>query len=259
MDTVNILAIGDVTGKGGVDILTRRLRTLQRELGIAFTVVNGENAAGRGLTPADAEDIFSAGADVITLGNHAYSKREIADYLDDNRYILRPLNYADAAWGRGDGVFDAGFGSVRVIALIGRVGMDYNSDNPFKVVSRALEANPCTFTLIDMHAEATSEKQAMAYFLDGKVSAVWGTHTHVQTADARVLPLGTGYITDLGMTGPYNGVIGMDAEQSIKTFLGIPKDHYRAASGPCKLEGAVFTLERYSGRCVNAEAVQIFE
>jgi len=259
MGNINILAIGDVTGKGGLDILSRRLRKLQRELNIAFTVVNGENAAGRGLTPADADEIFSAGADVITLGNHAYSKREIADYLDDNKYILRPLNYADAAWGRGEGVFETAFGSVRVITLIGRVGMDYAPDNPFNVIKKALEKNDCRFTLIDMHAEATSEKQAMGYFLDGKVSAVWGTHTHVQTADSRVLPNGTGYITDIGMTGPYNSVIGMDVQQSINTFLGIPKDHYRSATGASKLEGAVFTLLRDTGLCVSVDAIQVIE
>jgi metallophosphoesterase (TIGR00282 family) len=259
MDTVNILAIGDVCGKGGLDMLSKRLRGLKRELGIDFTVVNGENAAGRGLTPSDADEIFAAGADVITLGNHAYSKRDITAYLDDNQYILRPLNYSDAAWGRGDGTFETSFGAVRVIPLIGRMGMDYAPDNPFITIRRVLEDNPCKFTLIDMHAEATSEKQAMGYFLDGKVSAVWGTHTHVQTSDAHVLPNGTGFVTDLGMTGPYNSVIGMDAEQSVNMFLGIPKDHYRSASGLCKLEGAVFTLDRSGGLCVSVEAIQIFE
>jgi metallophosphoesterase (TIGR00282 family) len=256
-DTVNILAVGDVTTHGGVEYLGRRLRRLKQELAIDFCVVNGENAAGRGLTPADADDIFAAGADVITLGNHAYSKREIANYLDDNRYILRPLNYAESAWGRGDATFDTSFGAVRVITVVGRVGMDYAPDNPFHVIQHALEQNDCAFTLVEIHAEATSEKQAMAYYLDGKVSVVWGTHTHVQTADARVLPGGTGFITDLGMTGPVNGVIGMDVEQSVNMFLGIPKDHYRGATGECRLDGAVFTLERSSGRCVEVSAIQV--
>ncbi|MDR0819689.1 MAG: YmdB family metallophosphoesterase [Oscillospiraceae bacterium] len=253
-DTINILAIGDITSAGGVKLLRSRLRGLQRDFGADFTVVNGENAAGRGLTAADADEIMNAGADVITLGNHAYSKREISGYLDDNGFILRPANFADAAPGRGDGVFDSSFGQVRVIALIGRVGMDYGPENPFVVIKRLLAKNPVKYTLLDFHAEATSEKYAMAYYLDGQISAMWGTHTHVQTSDARVLPRGTGYITDLGMSGPVNSVIGMNPEQSINSFLGIPKDHYKAADGVCGIEGAVFQLDRETGLCLSVES-----
>ncbi|MDR2530192.1 MAG: YmdB family metallophosphoesterase [Oscillospiraceae bacterium] len=256
--TINVLAIGDVTGSGGLSALQDRLRGLQRSLDIAFTVVNGENCAGRGLFPADADAIMNAGADVITLGNHAFSKREIMPYLDDHSYILRPANYADAAPGIGHAVFETAYGAIRVLCLIGRKSMDYQPENPFSIVRKLLADQPehVKFTLVDFHAEATSEKQAMAYMLDGRVSAIWGTHTHVQTADAQVLPGGSGFITDLGMTGPIQSVIGMDAEQSIGMFLGIPKDHYKSASGASMVSGAVFELDADSGLCLAVTPVR---
>ena len=195
---VNILAVGDVVGAPGLDFLCHRLRSLIRLKQIAFTVVNGENAALRGLTPADAEDIFSAGADVITLGNHTFGKSAIQPYLDDCPRILRPANLAPQNPGRGWGDFETSFGPVRVVNLIGRCGMDFHPDNPFLEMDRILKKDPPVVILTDMHAEATSEKLAMGYYLDGRVSAVWGTHTHVQTSDAGVLPKKTGYITDLG-------------------------------------------------------------
>jgi metallophosphoesterase (TIGR00282 family) len=257
MNTFNILAIGDVCGASGVDFLSARLRGLQRSVDACFTVVNGENAQGRGLLPSDAEAIFNAGADVITLGNHAYSKREIFNYLDDNGYILRPANYAGNAPGRGFGLFDSPAGKIRVIALIGRKSLDYAPENPFNVIDRILASENAPYTLVDFHAEATAEKQAMAYYLDGRVSAVWGTHTHVQTSDARVLPKGTGVITDLGMTGPAESVIGMDIEQSISMFKGFPKDHYRSAGGRQTLQGSVFTINRETGLCEKVTALRL--
>jgi metallophosphoesterase (TIGR00282 family) len=265
---MNVLAIGDITGNGGVNFLAKRLRDLKRQVDAHFVVVNGENAAGRGLFPSDADAIFNAGADVITLGNHAFSKREIMKYLDDVPNIVRPANFASASAGRGDCVVSTGFGEVRVIALIGRAGgMDYNADNPFFTVNRLLERSVAgltsngqvKFTLVDFHAEATSEKLAMGYHLDGKISALWGTHTHVQTNDAMVLPGGTGYISDLGMSGPAVSVIGMDIQQSVSMFLGIPKDKYREAAGKCKIEGAVFHLNPDTALCVAVEAVRIAE
>ncbi|MDR3148918.1 MAG: YmdB family metallophosphoesterase [Oscillospiraceae bacterium] len=251
---VNILAIGDVVGENGLNYLSRTLRSLQREYNADFTVVNGENARGRGLLPPDAEEIFSAGADVITLGNHAYSKREICNYLDETRNIIRPANFAAAAPGVGECIAEAPFGSVRVICLIGRKDLDYAPENPFTTADRLLAKSSAAVTLIDFHAEATSEKKALGWYLDGKVSALWGTHTHVQTSDARVLPGGTGYITDLGMTGPSDSVIGMDVQQSVNMFLGLPKDHYRAASGVCVIEGAVFSVDERSGKCSSVQA-----
>ena len=213
---VRILAIGDVVGENGLDFLTHHLRPLKKMKGVDFTVVNGENTAGVGIFPAQAEQLFDAGADVITLGNHTFDKQQIIPMLEDNRYLLRPANYTSRAPGRGTAFYDCGRYSIRVISLQGRVSLNYNCDNPFAVADRILkEEEKATFTLVDVHAEATSEKLALGYYLDGRVSAVWGTHTHVQTADEQILPKGTGYITDAGMTGPMVSVIGMPAEQSI--------------------------------------------
>jgi len=256
---MNILAIGDVVGQSGLDYLVRNLRKLQREVHADFTVVNGENASGRGLFPSDANAMFNAGADVVTLGNHSFSKRDIMTYLDDNRYILRPANYAASAAGQGVGVYDTNFGRIRVISLIGRAnGMDFNVDNPFTVIKKILENSEpdIKFTVVDFHAEATSEKQAMGYYLDGKVSAIWGTHTHVPTADVKILPKSTGYITDLGMTGAEYSVIGSEVEQAVNFFFGIPKENFGQAQGTCKMEGAVFTLDLESGLCTAARSVR---
>jgi metallophosphoesterase (TIGR00282 family) len=234
------------------------LRRIKKLKNIAFAVVNGENIAGNGLTADQAEDLFAAGADVITLGNHTWGKVQIADYLEDSPYILRPANYTARAPGRGYGVYDCGRIRIAVMNLIGRCDLDSNADNPFLTADKLLrqEEKP-TFTLVDFHAEATSEKLAMAYYLDGRVSAVWGTHTHVPTADARVFPKGTGYITDLGMTGPVESVLGIRPEQSVETFLGGLPGRYRVAGGPCKMEGAIFTLESDTGLCVAVERIDI--
>ncbi len=255
--TVNILAVGDVSGGAGLELLSKRLRQLQRQRNIAFTVVNGENVSVFGLTGSQADALFSAGADVVTLGNHTWDKREMLGYVEENRYILRPANYAPQNPGRGWGVFDSPFGDVCVISLIGRCHMDFGTDNPFFEADRILKQSKAKMTLVDIHAEATSEKQAMGFYLDGRVSAVWGTHTHVQTSDARVLPKGTGYITDLGMTGPVLSVIGVRPEQSISKFLGNPPQRYESAGGAARLEGAVFQIDTESGKCVGVEAIRI--
>ena len=254
----HVLAVGDVVGEEGLHHLRRHLRQVKKLKDIAFTVVNGENIAGNGLTADQAEDLFAAGADVITLGNHTWGKVQIADYLEDNPYILRPANYTARAPGRGWGVYDCGRIRIAVMNLIGRCGLDSNADNPFLTADRLLrqEEKP-TFTLVDFHAEATSEKLAMAYYLDGRVSALWGTHTHVPTADGRVFPKGTGYITDLGMTGPVESVLGIRPEQSVETFLGGLPGRYRVAGGACKMEGAIFTLESDTGLCAAVERIDI--
>ncbi len=257
--SVNILAVGDIAGRSGLDMLSRRLRSIVRLENIRFVVVNGENAAGIGITSAQAREILSAGADVITLGNHTWGKQDISETLDESRYILRPANFAPQVPGRGAGVFETSFGSVLVINLIGRCGMDFGPDNPFFEADRILKGNPAKFVLVDFHAEATSEKIALANYLDGRVSALWGTHTHVQTSDACVLPRGTGYITDLGMTGPVNSVIGVKTEISISMFLGNPPRRFEAADGEAKLECAVFELDEESGKCLSARALRILD
>ena len=253
-----VLAVGDITGESGVDFLRRQLRRLKREKGIDFAVANAENAAGNGLLPAQAEDIFAAGADVITLGNHTFGKMQIAHFLEENPYILRPANYTGRAPGKGWGVYDCGRVQVGVLNLIGRCGLDFNAENPFTTADRVLKnADKPTFVLVDLHAQATSEKLAMSYYLDGRVSALWGTHTHVPTADEHVCPKGTGYITDLGMTGPRESVLGIRPEQSVEFFLGGLPGRYRTAEGACKLQGAIFTLDSGTGLCVGVERIEV--
>ena len=256
---LRVLAVGDVVGNPGMERIRKSLRRLIRKTGADFTVVNGENASVVGLTPRQAEDILDAGADVITLGNHSFSKREIVPYLEDTDRILRPANYAPQIPGRGWAVYETRFGPIGVIDLIGRCNMDYGPDNPFLLVEKLLKKLDTRLILVELHAEATSEKLAMGYMLDGRVSAVWGTHTHVPTADIRVLPQGTGYITDLGMTGPRNSVLGIRPELSIARFRGDLPERYRWAEGETKLEGALFTIDAATGKCLKAERVETWD
>lgn len=250
-----VLTVGDVVGGPGLERIRRSLRWLKRKTNADFVVVNGENAAVVGITPDQADQILDAGADVITMGNHTWSKREIVPYMDECPQILRPMNYAPQVPGRGWGIYETKAGDVAVIDLIGRVSMDYGPDNPFTVVEKALKEIKTKIILVEIHAEATSEKLALGYMLDGRVSAVWGTHTHVPTADARVLPKGTGYCTDLGMTGPRESVLGIRPDLSIAKFKGDLPERYRWAEGPTKLEAVLFTIDSTTGKCLKAERV----
>ena len=210
----HILAIGDVTSEDGLKHLRRHLSPLKKLKSIDFTVVNGENISGTGLTPAQADELFAAGADVITLGNHTFGR-----------------------------------------------DLDWKAADPFTTADKLLrelnETEKPPFTLLDFHAQATSEKLALGYYLDGRISAMWGTHTHVPTADERVMPKGTGYITDLGMTGAIESVLGIPPEQSIESFLGGLAGRYRFADGPCKAQGCIFTLDSDTGLCTAVERVDI--
>ena len=253
----NILAVGDVVGENGLAHLERCLRPLQRQKGVHFTVVNGENAAGVGLTPQQAWRIYDAGADAVTLGNHTFGKMQITELLEDVPWLLRPANLSDRMPGHGCEIFDLNGLRIRVISLIGRCSLQWNAENPFTLADRLLEQGSADFTLVDFHAEATSEKLALGYYLDGRASAIWGTHTHVPTADERIYPHGTGYITDLGMTGPIESVLGVEAAQSVESFLGGLPGRYRNPDGPCKLQGAIFTLDSATGLCTAVERVDI--
>jgi len=254
---LRILAVGDVVANPGLDRISKSLRYLKKKTNADFVIVNGENAAVVGMTPQQAEDIFDAGADVITMGNHTFAKRELVPYLDDQPRVLRPANLAPQAPGRGWGVFETKAGPVAVIDLIGRCNMDYGPDNPFLQVERILKEVGTKLILVEIHAEATSEKLAMGYMLDGRVSAVWGTHTHVPTADAQVLPKGTGYVTDLGMTGPKHSVLGIQPKLSIAKFRGDLTERYRWAEGETKMEAVLFTIDSETGLCRNAERVDL--
>ena len=254
-----VLAVGDVVGNPGMNRVCRCLRQLKRQTGADFVTVCGENASVLGMTPQQGDEIFDAGADVITMGNHTFGKREIVDYLEENPRILRPANYAPQAPGRGYGVFDTRVGPVAVIDLIGRCHMDYGPDNPFLLVEKILKETDTKLILVEFHAEATSEKLAMGYMLDGRVSALWGTHTHVPTADTQVLPRGTGYVTDLGMTGPKNSVLGIQPKQSIAKFRGDLTSRYQWADGPTKLEAVLFTVDTQTGLCRRVERVDLYD
>jgi metallophosphoesterase (TIGR00282 family) len=254
-----VLCVGDVVGGPGMDRIRRSLRYLKRKTNADFVIVNGENAAVVGMTPDQAEDILDAGADVITMGNHTYGKRELVSYMEDSSRILRPANLAPQAPGRGWGVYDSCAGPVTVIDLIGRCNMDYGPDNPFLMIDKILKEVDTKIILVEFHAEATSEKLAMGYMLDGKVSALWGTHTHVPTADDQVLPQGTGYVTDLGMTGPLHSVLGIRPELSIAKFRGDLTQRYQWANGPTKLEAVLFTIDRNTGRCIKTERVDLHD
>ena len=254
-----VLAVGDVVGNPGMDRICRSLRKLKRDTGADFVIVNGETAAVVGMTPRQGEEILDAGADVITMGNHTFGKRELVDYLDDCPQILRPANLAPQLPGKGWAVFDSKAGPVAVIDLIGRCNMDYGPDNPFLQVEKILKQVDTRLIFVEIHAEATSEKLAMGYMLDGRVSAVWGTHTHVPTADVQVLPKGTGYVTDLGMTGPKHSVLGIRPELSIAKFRGDLTSRYQWADGPTKLEAVLFTIDTATGLCKKAERVDMYD
>ena len=245
---LRILAVGDVVGAPGLTFLTERLRAFQEQEHIDFTVVNGENANVVGVTPKQADAIFAAGADVITLGNHTWTRYELQPYLEQKKRILRPANFAPQCPGRGWGEYSVRGGPICVINLMGRFTLDANTDNPFLVADDILDQTQAKIVLVDMHAEATSEKRAMGFYLDGRVTAVWGTHTHVQTADERVNPKGTGYITDIGMTGPIVSVLGVRVEQSIAMFRGDLTEYFKTAEGDCAVAGALFDITR-NGKC----------
>lgn len=249
----NILAIGDVVGKCGRELLFAKLPSLINEFNIDFTVINGENATtGNGINEKYAVMLLDAGADVITLGNHAFSKREIGHLLETDRRIIRPLNLSPDLPGDGVTVIEKDGVSYGIINLMGQVYMDGEISSPFstleKAVSNLERRYGKTITIVDFHAEATSEKQALAYFIDGKVTALFGTHTHVQTNDARILKEGTGYITDIGMTGPQDSVIGLEKEIALSRFTGGERKHFKWSESQPMLNGAVFTINEENGK-----------
>ena len=256
----NILAVGDVVGEGGLDFLDRHLRTLRKLHRVDFAVVNGENASGVGITPAQAQAILDAGADVVTLGNHTWNRIQIADFLEECPYILRPANYTARCPGRGFGVYDGPRGlRVGVMSLMGRVELSPHLENPFTTADRLLAEAEADLVLVDFHAEATSEKGAMAWYLDGRVEAVWGTHTHVPTADGQILPKGTGFLSDLGMTGPRLSILGVKPELSLNLFLGGLPKRYEEAEGPCKINACKFVIDTEAHQCVEVKRVDLLE
>lgn len=254
---MNILAIGDVVSDKGCEFLRAKLPTLKKVKGIDFVIANGENSAvGNGITPHSAQFLFGSGVDFITLGNHSFRRREFYEFIDGRTDIIRPANFHKEAPGSGYSVVDLGYTQICIINLSGRVYMDA-CDNPFETVDSILNETNCKINIVDFHAEATAEKGAMGYYLDGRVSAVYGTHTHVQTSDAKILPKGTGFITDLGMTGPKNSILGVKPETSIEWLrTGMPT-RFETADGPCMLNGCIFGIDKKSGKCFSVEPLSI--
>ena len=256
---MRILCIGDVVGGVGCRFLRTKLPALKRVKGVDLTVCNGENSAdGNGLTPASAKFLFDSGVDAVTLGNHAFRRREAYEYMDANPFVARPANYPDGTTpGSGMIQIDMGRRIVTVINLMGSMFLDSGLESPFDTIDRLLGQTDSRIILVDFHAEATSEKRAMGYYLDGRVSAVFGTHTHVQTSDAQVLPKGTGYITDAGMTGTVHSVLGVKTDIIISKFKTRLPARFDLADGDCKLECVLFDIDDNSGRCKSAEALRI--
>jgi len=259
---MNILFIGDIVGRPGREAVRKGLRGIVERHGVDFVIANGENAAaGFGITKDVGEALFEMGIDVMTSGNHIWDKKEVLDYIALEPRLLRPANYPAGVPGRGSYVAHSGDGrAVGVINVMGRVFMTA-IDDPFAVVLREIEAirHKTRLIIVDFHAEATSEKVAMGWHLDGKVTLVVGTHTHVQTADERILPQGTGYLTDAGMTGPHDSIIGMEREPSLTRFLtGLPSK-FEPATGNPRLNGIVVSADDKTGRATAVTRISYSE
>ncbi len=258
---MRILFVGDVVGAPGRRLLRARLPALKKEVGAALTIVNGENAAGgAGLTAQTADDLFKAGSEVITTGNHVWDKREVMNLLANDPRILRPANYPEGSPGSGVFVTTIDGHDIAIVNLMGRVFMPL-SDDPFRTAEAILaKLGPAVKTIVvDFHAEATSEKSAFAWLLDGRVSAIVGTHTHVATADERILPGGTAFITDVGMTGAFDSVIGVRKDQAIERFRTSRPIPYETADGDVRLSAVVIDVTPDSGRATAIARVALTE
>lgn len=258
---MRLLAVGDVCGSIGCDEVKRVLPKLKREKNIDMTVINGENSAdGNGILPESAESLFAFGADVITGGNHSLRRKQAYDYLDENEFVLRPHNLPEES-GKGICFVDLGYTSAAVINLCGILYLEkLSAENPFKTADRLIDTareNGAKIIIVDFHAEATSEKRALALYLDGRVSAFFGTHTHVQTADEQILKNGTGYITDLGMTGPVDSVLGVKSEIIINRLKDGNPAKFELAEGECRLNGCIFDIDPKTGLTVGIERVSL--
>ena len=254
---MKILAVGDLVGQIGINKLKENLNKIKQKENIDFVIVNGENAAeGMGLTKKNFQEILEQKVDVITMGNHTWGKKDIFSFID-NSQIIRPANYPEGVVGKGYNIYECNKKKIAVINLIGRVDINVLSENPFIVAKKILKSikDKVDIIIIDFHAEATAEKIAMGYYLDGEVTAIFGTHTHVQTADEKILPKGTGYITDIGMTGPEHSVIGMDVEASIKRFETTLPERYKIATGNAILNAVVFDIDEETNKVTNIKRI----
>lgn len=256
---MKILAVGDIVGEAGVRKLKEELPKIKKEENIDFVITNGENSAGgMGITEKNFRDILEAGTNVITMGNHTWGKKDIFKFIDAPQ-LLRPANYPKGVVGKGLGIYECKNKKIAVMNFMGRVDINILTENPFVMAKEMVEElqGKVDMIFIDFHAEATAEKIAMGRFLDGKITALFGTHTHVQTADEQIFPNGTAYITDLGMTGPKNSVIGMDVNVSFKRFETTLPEKYKLADGECILNAVEFEVNDYTNKVTGIKRIRI--
>ena len=240
---MRILCIGDVVGNIGHKRLVQDLPIIKSNNNIDFVIVNAENAAeGSGITEKQYRDLLKAGVNVVTMGDHTWGKKEIYKFINEPN-IIRPANLSNKVPGQGYTLLECQEKIICVINILGRAFMSVNSDNPFECVEKLLQKIKADIYIVDMHAEATAEKIALAKYFDGKITALFGTHTHVQTADEKIFPKGTGFIADVGMTGPTESVIGMDTEVALKRFITSIPEKYKAAEGPTCINGVIFDID----------------
>lgn len=256
---MNILAVGDIVGYIGVEKLKKELPKIKEDYNIDFAIVNGENAAdGMGITEKHFNDIINSGADCVTMGNHTWGKKDIFNFID-NPKLLRPINYPEGVCGKGYNIFECNNKKIAVINAMGRAEINVQTENPFILVKKVVEEiqSDVDIIILDFHAEATAEKQAMGYFLDGTITAMFGTHTHTQTADEKILEKGTGYISDIGMTGPKNSVLGMDIDVAIKRFVTALPEKYKLAEGEAMLNACIFKIDDSTNKVTEINRLQM--
>ena len=256
---MKILAVGDTVGESGVKKLKEELPRIKKEENIDFVITNGENSAGgMGINERNFNDILEAGTNVVTMGNHTWAKKDIFKFIDHPQ-ILRPANYPKGVVGKGLGIYECKNKKIAVMNFMGRVDINILTENPFLLAKDMVNdlQGKVDIIVIDFHAEATAEKIAMARYLDGKITCIFGTHTHVQTADEQILPEGTAYITDIGMTGPKDSVIGMNAEASIKRFETTLPEKYKLAEGECILNAVIFEINDNNNKVTNVKRIYI--
>lgn len=254
---MKILAVGDIVGEAGIKELKKELNPIRQQEEIDFVIVNGENAAeGMGITEKNFNDIISQNVDVITMGNHTWGKKDIFKFIDHPK-LIRPANYPKGVVGKGYGIYKCKDKKIAVINLIGRVYINILSENPFLIAKNIINKikDKVDIIIVDFHAEATGEKITLGHYLDGTVTAIYGTHTHVQTADERILPKGTAFISDIGMTGPKNSALGMDISVVIKRFETALPERYKIAKGETMLNGVIFDIDEETNKVINIKRV----
>ena len=259
---MKFLIIGDIVGRTARNTLKIKLASIIKDYGIHFVIANGENAsAGKGLTYKNAQELFSYGIDAITMGNHVWDKKEIVQYIDEEVRLVRPSNYPRPCPGRGYTIINKNNINIGIMNLSGRVFLNA-LDCPFKTFEKDYDflKHNTDIIILDFHGEATAEKVAMGWFVDGKISLIYGTHTHIPTADEKILPKGTGYITDIGMTGPYYSVLGIDQDIIIEKFLTQRPIRFEIASGPVEINGLIVEINEENGLCLNIKRFnQLYE